>query len=396
MNPEAHSDYSHIVKIRHHLHAHPELRFEERATSSFVAKILRENGLSVEEGIGGYGVVATLKRGTSDKAIALRADMDALPLQELNTFQHASQHGGKMHACGHDGHTAILLGAAMALSRSTDFDGTLHFVFQPAEEGGAGAKRMIDDGLFERFKIDAIYGIHNWPGLPAGSFGVRQGGLMASSNTFNVKLSGKGSHAGQPHQSVDPVMAAVHLAQALQTILSRNVDPNVAAVLSVTQIHAGTADNIIPERATLSGTVRTFDSDTLDLIENRMAALTDNVAAAFAVDAEFHFNRLYPALINHDRETQKAVEAMVATVGHDRVQAQIDRSFASEDFSFFLQQKPGCYAFLGNGVLPTDCSSDMPISQQLHSPLYDFNDDIIAPGISYWLTLVKTALPRQA
>ena len=396
MKSENQSDYLDIVNIRRHLHAHPELRFEEQATSSFVAKILRENGLTVEERVGGYGVVGTLKKGTSDKAIALRADMDALPLQELNTFEHASRHLGKMHACGHDGHTAMLLGAAMQLSHSTEFDGTLHFVFQPAEEGGAGAKRMIDDGLFERFKIDAIYGIHNWPGLPAGSFGVRQGGLMASSNSFNVKLTGKGAHAGQPHQSIDPVMAAVHLVQAWQTILSRNVDPNTAAVLSVTQINAGTTDNIIPDYATLSGTVRTFDPDTLDLIENRMLALTESVAAAFTVDAEFHFNRLYPALINHDRETQIAVKAMLATVGNGRVQADVDQSFTSEDFSFFLQHKPGCYAFLGNGVLRTDCPSDLPTSHQLHSPFYDFNDDIISTGISYWISLVKESLPRQA
>ncbi|WP_025097598.1 M20 aminoacylase family protein [Burkholderia sp. A1] len=386
------SDYADIVHIRRHLHAHPELRFEEHATSSFVARTLREHGLVVEERIGGYGVVGTLRKGSSDRALALRADMDALPLQELNTFAHASRHPGKMHACGHDGHTAILLGAAMELSRHVDFDGTVHFVFQPAEEGGAGAKRMIDDGLFDRFKIDAIYGIHNWPGLPAGSFGLRNGGLMASSNTFNAKLSGKGAHGGQPHQGIDPVMAAVQLAQAWQTILTRNVDPSMAAVLSVTQIHAGTADNIIPEFATLSGTVRTFDPGTLDLIETRMSTLTRSVAAAFGVQAEFDFVRLYPALINHDRETRQAGAAMLATVGHERVNTEVDRSFASEDFAFFLQHRPGCYAFLGNGILPAAEAGEMKTSHQLHSPLYDFNDDIIATGIAYWIALVRESL----
>ena len=387
-----HGDHSEIVKIRRHLHAHPELRFEEARTSAFVAKRLRDCGIEVTQGVGGYGVVGTLRKGRADKAIALRADMDALPMQELNTFDHASRHVGKMHACGHDGHTAMLLGAAMALSADIDFDGTVHFVFQPAEEGGAGARRMIEDGLFDRFRIDAIFGIHNWPGIPAGKFGVRSGALMASSNTFNVTIAGKGAHGAQPHRSVDPVVAAIQIAQAWQTILTRNVDPNNAAVLSVTQIHSGTTDNIIPEVATLSGTVRTFDAQTLDLIERRMSAITQGIATAFGVEASFQFERLYPALINHEADTIRAVEAMRAVVGPEGLNADVERAFASEDFAFFLQHKPGCYAFLGNGVLATGNDCDAHTSHQLHNPLYDFNDDIIPIGVAYWTTLVRRLL----
>ena len=388
-----HADYSEIVRIRRCLHAHPELKFEEEKTSTFVAKTLRGCGIEVVERVGGYGVVGTLKKGSSDKCIALRADMDALPLQELNTFPHASQLAGTMHACGHDGHTAMLLGAAMQLSKGIDFDGTVQFVFQPAEEGGAGARRMIEDGLFERFKIDAIFGIHNWPGMPAGSFGVRAGPLMASSSTFNAKITGKGSHGAQPHHSLDPVVVAVQIAQAWQTIVSRNVDPNRPAVLSVTQIHAGTTDNIIPEVATLSGTVRTFDAATLDLIEHRMSAIVENIAAAFGVNASFALERIYPALFNHEKETGDAAEAMLSVVGHNRLDTNVDRALASEDFAFFLEKKPGCYAFLGNGVLPGSQGETGLTSHQLHSPYYDFNDSIIGTGIAYWISLVEQLLP---
>ncbi|MFJ2994519.1 M20 aminoacylase family protein [Pandoraea sp. NPDC087047] len=391
MKPKQH-DHLEIIRIRRHLHAHPELRFEEEKTSAFVANILREYGIEVEERVGGYGVVGTLSKGNSDKAIALRADMDALPMRELNTFPHASRHLGKMHACGHDGHTAMLLGAAMTLSRDIDFDGTVHFVFQPAEEGGAGARRMIEDGLFDRFKIDAIFGIHNWPGIPVGTFGVRPGALMASSNTFNVTITGKGAHGAQPHRSVDPVVAAIHIAQAWQTILTRNVNPNNAAVLSVTQMHSGTTDNIIPEVATLSGTVRTFDAETLDLIESRMSAITQSAAIAFGVETNFQFERLYPALVNHENDTLLATEAMQAVVGLEGLNANVEREFASEDFSFFLQHKPGCYAFLGNGVLATDNGCDVHTSHQLHNPLYDFNDDVIPTGVAYWVALVEKLL----
>ncbi|CAJ0703608.1 M20 aminoacylase family protein [Ralstonia wenshanensis] len=381
-----------LVRIRHQLHAHPELRFEEEQTAAFVASYLQESGIEVVRGIGGHGVVGTIKRGDSGRAIALRADMDALPLQELNGFSHASQHAGKMHACGHDGHTTMLLGAARHLAAHGDFNGTVHFIFQPAEEGGAGAKKMLDDGLFERFPCDAIFGLHNWPGLPAGNFGVRPDAIMASSNTFEVEIHGNGSHAAQPHRSVDPVMVAVQIAQAWQSIVSRNVDPNAAAVLSVTQIHAGTAVNVIPETAVLRGTVRTFDTAVLDLIEQRMRSIADGIGGAFGAELRFDFHRMYPAVVNHPGEASVAGAVMRAVSGSECVDENVPRSMASEDFSFFLQRKPGCYAFLGNGRLRTSqAASDRP-SYQLHSPLYDFNDDILVTGVTYWVELVRTWL----
>ncbi|MCS3469957.1 hippurate hydrolase [Pseudomonas sp. JUb42] len=385
-----------IASLRRYLHEHPELRFEEANTSALVAKMLRDYGISVQEGVGGYGVVGTLKKGRSERAIALRADMDALPLQELNTFSHISKHPGKMHACGHDGHTAMLLGAARRLSQDVDFDGTVHFIFQPAEEGGAGARRMIEDGLFDRFPADAIFGVHNWPGLPAGVFGVRPGPIMASSNSFTATLTGRGAHAAQPHRGADPVVAAAQLTLAWQTILTRNVDANHPAVLSITQIHTGTANNIIPETATISGTVRTFDATTLDLIDDRMSTIARATGDMFGLDVLFALERLYPATINHERETTQAVAAMVSAVGQPNVDRHVTPSFASEDFSYFLQCKPGCYAFLGNGLLASQTTADnddKAHSRELHSPFYDFNDGILDAGIAYWMSLVRQLLP---
>lgn len=382
-----------LVSIRRYLHAHPELRFEEKRTAGYVAGLLRGYGLDVEENIGGYGVVGTLRKGSSARAIALRADMDALPMKEENTFAHASTCEGKMHACGHDGHTAMLLGAAARLSREVEFDGTVHVVFQPAEEGGAGARAMIEDGLFERFPSDAIFGVHNWPGLPAGSFGVRPGPLMASSNTFSATLSGRGAHAAQPHRGVDPVVAAAQLTLAWQSILTRNVNPNHRAVISVTQIHAGTADNVIPGQATLSGTVRAFDAGTLDLIERRMGAIAEATGKMFDLRVSFDLERLYPALVNHPEETRQAMQAMMAAVGVEQVDGDTEPAFASEDFAFYLQHKPGCYAFLGNGVIADEkASRQQPTSRELHSPLYDFNDGIIDAGVAYWIALVQRYL----
>ncbi|ADJ62345.1 amidohydrolase [Herbaspirillum seropedicae] len=382
-----------LVSIRRHLHAHPELRFEEKRTASFVADMLRSYGLTVAENIGGYGVVATLRKGKSTRAIALRADMDALPMSEQNDFSHISTCAGKMHACGHDGHTTMLLGAARRLSREVEFDGTVHFVFQPAEEGGAGARLMIEDGLFERFPADAIFGVHNWPGLPAGSFGLRPGPLMASSNTFSATLFGRGAHGAQPHRSIDPVLAAAQLTLAWQSIVTRNINPNHRAVISVTQLHTGTADNVIPEQATLSGTVRSFDAETLDLIEHRMAAIAEAIGQMFDLRVQFHFERLYPAVVNHPEATQQAMQAMMAAVGAEQVDGDTEPAFASEDFAFYLQHKPGCYAFLGNGVIADGKQAgSQATSRELHSPFYDFNDDIIDAGVAYWVSLVRQYL----
>lgn len=381
-----------LIRIRRHLHANPELRFEEQETSDTIANLLADWDIPVVRGIGGHGLVGVLRHGKSERSIGLRADMDALPMHEANTFAHASRHAGKMHACGHDGHTAMLLGAARHLAKHRDFDGVVNFIFQPAEEGGGGARLMIEDGLFDRCPMDAVFGIHNWPGMPVGNFGIRPDGLMASSNTFEVRIDGRGSHAGQPHRSADPVMVAVQIAQAWQTIVSRNVNPNDSAVLSVTQIHAGSAANVIPEHAMLNGTVRSFSVDVLDMIEIRMRAIADGIAAAFDVDVSFSFTRIYPPLVNHAAEAALAAGVMRNLVGAANVDENVERTMTSEDFAFYMLHKPGAYAFIGNG----DGSARLPGQAdgvcQLHSASYDFNDALLPLGMSYWVALAHAYL----
>nr|WP_211606429.1 M20 aminoacylase family protein [Paraburkholderia nemoris] len=381
-----------LIRIRRHLHANPELRFEEQWTSDYVAGLLDDWGIPVVRGIGGHGLVGVLRHGKSERSVGLRADMDALPMHEANTFAHASRYAGKMHACGHDGHTAMLLGAARYLSQHRQFDGTVNFIFQPAEEGGGGARLMIEDGLFNRCPMDAVFGVHNWPGMPAGNFGIRPGALMASSNTFEVRINGRGSHAGQPHRSADPVMVAVQIAQAWQTIVSRNVDPNEPAVLSVTQIHAGSAVNVIPEQAMLNGTVRSFSADVLDMIESRMRTVAEGIAVAFDIELTFNFTRIYPALVNHAAEAALAGNIMRDLVGAASVDENVERTMTSEDFAFYLLHKPGAYAFIGNG----DGSARLPGQAsglcQLHSASYDFNDALLPLGTSYWVALAHAYL----
>jgi hippurate hydrolase len=385
---------SELQQIRRDLHAHPELCYEEVRTSDVVAAKLTEWGIPVVRGLGLTGVVGIIKNGTSERAIGLRADMDALPMQEINTFAHASKHEGKMHACGHDGHTSMLLGAAHHLAQHRDFDGTVYLIFQPAEEGGAGARRMIQDGLFERFPMDAVYGMHNWPGMPAGAFGVCEGPMMASSNEFHVTLRGKGAHAAQPHKGIDPIMVAVQIAQAWQTIVTRNKSPLDTAVLSITQIHAGSATNVIPDEAKMVGTVRTFTTGVLDLIEHRMRVLAENIAAGFDAEVDFAFRRNYPPLVNHAKETQFAVEVMKAVAGADKVDDQIEPTMGAEDFAFFLQEKPGCYIFLGNGDGDHRDGGHGLGPCVLHNGSYDFNDNLLPIGASFWVRLAETALPR--
>jgi len=386
-----------LVRVRRQLHATPELRFEEKATARFVAHYLELRGLQVTQGIGGYGVVGTCKRGSSGRSIALRADMDALPLLEQNRFEHASRYPGRMHACGHDGHTAMLLGAARFLAERGVFDGTVHFIFQPAEEGGAGAKHMIDDGLFELFSIDAIFGLHNWPGLPAGTFGVKSGPIMASSNIFEVEIRGAGSRVAQPHRTVDSVMVAVHIAQSWQTIASNEVDPDARSVLSIEEICAAPDFSANPDSAVLRGSVKAFDRDTLNLIESKMHAIALRVASALGAEIDFRFQRMYPAVENHSAETTLASIVMRSLVGGDRVQVEGIRSTVAEDFAFFLQQKPGCYALLGAGKLKvSESGSTGDQSYQLHSPFFDFNDDILTTGVAYWVSLVQAWLPTAS
>ncbi|MEI7446666.1 MAG: M20 aminoacylase family protein [Burkholderiales bacterium] len=387
---------SEIQAIRRDIHAHPELKYEEHRTAGVVAAKLRSWGIEVTERIGGTGLVGVLKRGTSSRAVGLRADMDALPLQEHNAFDHASKHAGKMHACGHDGHTAMLLAAAKWLATHGGFDGTVNFIFQPAEEGGAGAQKMIDEGLFERFPCDAVFGIHNWPGGKVGSFALTPGPLMAGSNEFEITIRGKGAHAALPHMGVDPVLVATHLVQALQSIITRNKKPIDAAVLSVTEIHAGDATNIVPDSAIVRGTVRTFSIEVLDLIEARMKALTEQLPVAFGATGSLHFHRNYPPTINHEKEAAFAASVMREVVGQENVDDACEPVMGSEDFAFMLLAKPGCYAFIGNGDGSHREHGHGLGPCTLHNPSYDFNDELIPLGGSYWVKLVQRFLPVAA
>jgi len=384
--------HAELQQIRRDIHAHPELGYEEVRTSELVARKLTEWGIPVVRGLGVTGVVGIIKNGDSPRAIGLRADMDALPMPELNTFAHASRHEGKMHACGHDGHTAMLLGAAHYLAQHRQFDGTVYVIFQPAEEGGRGAERMIQDGLFEKYPMDAVFGMHNWPGIPAGHFGVTPGPQMASSNEFHVTVKGRGSHAAQPHKAIDAVMTAVQIAQSWQTIVARNVNPNDPAVVSITQIHTGSANNVLPDEATMIGTVRTFSLPVLDLVERRMQEIAEHTAAAFDATVEFRFKRNYPPLINHASETAFAVEVLAEQFGAERVDAHTEPTMGAEDFAFMLQHKPGCYVFLGNGDGGHRDHGHGLGPCNLHNPSYDFNDDLLPIGATYWVRLAEKFL----
>ncbi|WP_213309183.1 M20 aminoacylase family protein [Paraburkholderia sacchari] len=378
--------------IRRDIHAHPEVGYNVHRTADLVARKLAEWGLTVVRGIGKTGLVATLSRGSSKRSIGLRADMDALPIQEMNQFEHRSIHDGAMHACGHDGHTAMLLGAARYLSRAGEFDGIVQFIFQPAEEEGAGAQAMIDDGLFERFPVDAVFGVHNWPGIPAGHFGVRLGPIMASTSLFRIKVTGAGCHGAMPHLGHDPVFAAAQIVTSLQSILTRNKNPVEAAALSVTQIHGGEAQNVVPTEAWLGGTVRTFSDETLDLIEKRMKAIASATAFALECSCEVEFSRNYPPTVNDPVQTALAVEVMKELVGDAAVDASISPTMAAEDFSFMLRAKPGCYAFIGNGTGDHRSVGHGAGPCLLHNASYDFNDELLPIGSSYFIRLVERFL----
>ena len=380
-----------IRDIRRDIHAHPELRFQETRTADLIAERLQAWGIPVVRGLGGTGVVGSLRNGNSSRAIGLRADIDALPMQEHNEFAHRSRHSGKMHACGHDGHTAMLLGAARYLSQYRDFDGTVHLIFQPAEEGGAGAQRMIDDGLFERCPCDAVFGMHNWPGMRLGQFALREGPVMAGSNEFTITVSGKGGHAALPHLTTDPVLVATHLVQALQSIMTRNKKPIDTAVLSVTQIHTGEAYNVVPETATICGTVRTFTNDTLDLIESRMKTIAEQLPVAFGAAGTLRFHRNYPPTINHGPQTAFARDVLHEIVGPDNV-FDFEPTMGSEDFAYMLQAKPGCYILIGNGDGTHRASGHGMGPCMLHNASYDFNDDLIPLGATYWVRLAERFL----
>jgi hippurate hydrolase len=387
-----------MVDVRRDIHAHPELAYEENRTAQVICRKLKEWGIPYEAGIGKTGVVATIRAGSADKAIALRADMDALPMQEENRFAHRSQHDGKMHGCGHDGHTTMLLTAAHYLNETRNFDGTVHLIFQPAEEGAAGAKAMLDDGLLERFPCEAIFGMHNWPGLPEGAFGYRSGPLMASSNVFKITVSGKGGHAAAPADCADPVPAIAQIAVALQTIVSRSVRPIDPAVLSITQIHTGSANNVIPDSGWLAGAVRCFSDDVIDVMEKRMRELATQIASSFGCTCEVEFDRRYPPLVNTPDETEFCRQVMESLYGErsaDMVRENV-QVMPSEDFSFFLRERPGSYVFLGNGE-GSHREPDHGLGPcMLHNPSYDFNDNLIPIGASYWIRLTEMYLAAKA
>ncbi len=380
-----------IAALRRDLHAHPELCFEENRTSDLIARTLEGWGIPVHRGLGKTGVVGIVRNGNSDRAVGLRADIDALPMSEHNTFEHASRHPGRMHACGHDGHTAMLLAAAQHLAKHRDFDGTVYLVFQPAEEGGGGAREMIRDGLFERFPMEAIFGAHNWPGLAAGEFAVCDGPAFASSNVFRVVIRGKGAHAAMPQNGIDPVPIACQMVQAFQTILTRNLHPLDTGVISVTMIHAGEAPNVIPDQCVLDGTVRAFNDEVLRQIERRMQTIAESTCAAFDASCEFTFTHQYPATVNHAAETAFVRRTLSALVGADAVR-EFRPTMGAEDFSFFLREKPGCYFVIGNG---DGAHRDLHHGGgpcMLHNPSYDFNDALIPIGATAWVRMVEAWL----
>ena len=385
------ADAAAITTLRRDIHAHPELCFQEQRTSDLIAKALTDWGIPVHRGLGTTGVVGIVKSGTSNRAVGLRADIDALPVTERNQFAHASKYAGKMHACGHDGHTAMLLAAAKHLSRQRNFDGTVYLVFQPAEEGGGGAREMIKEGLFEKFPMEAIFGAHNWPGMAVGQVGVRPGAIFASSNEFKITVRGKGAHAALPHMGIDPVPVACAIVQALQTIVTRNKRPVETAVISVTMIHAGEATNVIAQSCELEGTVRTFSTETLDLVERRMQAIAEYTCRAFEAECDFEFVRNYPPLVNHVAETDFVRRTLADVIGASNV-LECEATMTAEDFSYFLQAKPGCYFLIGNGDGEHRTLGHGMGPCTLHNASYDFNDDLIPLGATMWVRLAEAWL----
>ncbi|KGM32175.1 M20 aminoacylase family protein [Inquilinus limosus] len=376
---EAHREA--MVALRRDLHRHPELAYRERRTGDLVAEALAAWGYEVHRGLGGTGVVGTLALGDGPRRIGIRADMDALPIVEATNLPYASGTDGVMHACGHDGHTASLLAAARVLAERRGFSGTLHLIFQPAEEGGAGARRMIRDGLFERFPCDAVYGLHNWPGVRLGQFGFIAGPAMAAVDRVTIRVVGRGGHGAVPQQTVDPVVASASLVMALQSVVARNVSPLDAAVVTVGTIHGGTAPNVIPDTVELQLTVRTFKPEVRDRIEARITALARAQAESYGAAAEIEYLRGYPVLVNHAAETEFARQVAAEQFGQDRIEAEFPPITASEDFAYMLEERPGSYLYLGNGD-----------SAALHSPHYNFNDEILPVAARYWVALTERYL----
>ena len=385
--PEIAANHENMTAWRRDLHAHPELGFEEHRTSSLVAEKLKAWGLEVHQGLGKTGVVGTLRVGNATQSIGLRADMDALPMAENNTFSYKSTTPNVMHACGHDGHTTMLLGAAKYLAESKNFEGCVHFIFQPGEEGVGGAKAMVDEGLFDQFPCDSVYGMHNRPGLAVGKFGMRTGAAMAGGALFDIVVRGNGSHGARPESGIDPVIIAAHIATAAQTIVSRNTSPQETAVLSITQIQSGDAYNVIPHTAIMKGTARTFSNDVMSLIETNINKLSKNIAEGMGAVAEVDFRKTFPPLINSEDEINFAGDVAAAIVGETNVNRNSNRVMGSEDFAYMSNLIPGGYVTIGQGEGKWNC--------EVHNPYYDFNDEVLTLGASYWAKLVETKLAKE-
>ena len=380
--------HAEMTQWRHQIHAHPETAFEEHKTAELVAGLLESFGVTVDRGIARTGVIGTLKGSLpGDRAIALRADMDALHIEEQNDAPYASRHHGRMHACGHDGHTAMLLGAAKHLAETRNFAGTIHFVFQPAEENEGGARLMIQEGVLERYPVEAVFGMHNWPEVPAGQFAVRSGPMMAAFDIFEITITGRGAHAAMPHLAIDPIVVAAQLVSGLQTIASRDVNPAESAVVSITQIHGGDTWNVIPETVVLRGTTRSFNPAVRDQIELAIRRIAEGVCRAGGAQIEFRYERRYPALINASAETEIAAATAASLVGESNVKRDLLPSMAAEDFACFLEQKPGAYIWIGNGTAEA--------GGILHNPHYDFNDEVLPLGASYWVRLAESVLAKE-
>jgi len=378
-----------MVSWRHYLHQHPELSFKEQMTSDYIASVLLESDIEIHRGMAVTGIVATVHGNNPGQSIGLRADMDALPIKELNEFDHKSLHDGKMHACGHDGHSTMLLGAAVHLKKNNNFSGTVHFIFQPAEEGGAGGRVMVEEGIFDKFPCDAVYGMHNWPGMAEGQFAVHDTAVMAANETIRITIKGKGGHAAMPDQCVDPVVVGAQIITALQSIISRNVAPSDSAVISLTVVNAGFATNVIPDEMHLKGSLRYFKPKVGAEVRRRMKKVVEGIAESMGASATLESEPNYPATINTPRHAEKCALAASTVVGNDNVHRNMAPSMGSEDFSFLLNALEGAYIWIGNGEVTED---QFEGGCMLHNTHYDFNDEILTVGASYWVQLVRNIL----
>ena len=377
-------DKEQLVKWRHELHAIPEIAFQEQKTAQFVEQRLKSFGVTVHPRMAGTGIIASLSCGSSKRSIALRADLDALPIVEKSDKEYCSTHQGLMHACGHDGHTTMLLGAAQYLAEHKDFDGTVYFIFQPAEENEGGGKKLVEEGLFKQYSIDAVYGMHNWPGLEVGQFSIRSGAVMAAYDVFDITIHGKGGHAAAPHNTIDPIVTAAAVINALQSISSRQLNPLDSLVVSITRVHAGDSYNVIPQTAQLSGTVRSLCHQVQDETIEQLKQIVRSSCEAYGAKAEIKYQKRYPCTINTEAETQHAYQAALELVGEHHIICNAPPSMGSEDFSFLLNESKGCYISIGNGE-----------TASLHNPEYDFNDEILTLGVKYWVRLTQMQLAQK-